>query len=330
MKKGFRLALCGLGLFALAGFGVGLSLLNEAKVNEPSIVLAEGEEPETPEALPCQVVIGSVKHGSITTDIKEGNVGDICTITAKHDILYKISSVSVNGASLIESETTIGEFSFALVEGENKITASFVVDEELCGELTSIVKEASEKDWTNLFTVENVLVLVKWVLDGGILIAIISYYVKDKRLERKLENTVRSTMARIIPEATKETVLAAFNTLLEPTISALKADNIDIKRALAVFSKCFALSQENTPENRRAILDELSGLKIGDLESISEIKKQLEESLQNYAKAYEETLNRIKAISESNTVDKSEEIEPKVEEEVAENEEVINLKQPTE
>lgn len=330
MKKGFKLALCGLGLFALAGFGVGLSLLNEAKVNEPAIVLAEGEEPETPETLPCQVVIDPVKHGSITTDISEGNVGDICTITAKHDFLYKVSYVAVNGVNLIESETTIGEFSFALAEGENKITASFVVDEELCGELSNIVKQASEKDWTNLFTVENVLVLVKWVLDGGVLIAIISYYVKDKRLERKLENTVKGTMARIIPETTKETVLAAFNTLIEPTISALKADNIDIKRALAVFSKCFALGQENTPESRRAILDELSGLKIGDLESINEIKKQLEESLQNYAKAYEETLNRIKAISENNTVVETKEVEAKVEETEVKTEEVINIKQPTE
>ena len=189
MKKGIKLALFGLGLFALGGLGVGLTLKQEAKINEPMIVFAEGEEDETPEALPCQVLIEATKHGSIITDITEGNVGDICTITAKHDLLYKVGAVSVNGVALIESETTSGEFSFALVEGENKITATFVIDEELCGDLTDIIREASEKDWDNLFTVDNVIVLVKWVLDGGILIAIIRYYVKDKRLEKRLKIT---------------------------------------------------------------------------------------------------------------------------------------------
>ena len=192
MKRSIKLALFGVGLFALTGLGVGLSLKQEAKVNEPMIVLAEGEDPvdpetpETPETLPCQVVIGTTKHGSIKTDITEGNVGDICTITAKHDLLYKVGSVSVNGVALIESETTSGEFSFALAEGENKITATFVIDEELCGDLSDIIREATEQDWNNLFTVDNVIVLVKWVLDGGILIAMIRYYVKDKRLEKKL------------------------------------------------------------------------------------------------------------------------------------------------
>ena len=95
MKKQLKLALCGLGLFAIAGLGVGLSLKQEAKLNEPMIVMADGDEAEEPEVveLPCKVVISPVKHGSVSTNIIEGNVGDICVITAKHDLLYKVSRV---------------------------------------------------------------------------------------------------------------------------------------------------------------------------------------------------------------------------------------------
>lgn len=335
MKKGIKLALFGVGLFALAGFGVGLTLKQEAKINEPIIVLAEGEGTETEtetEVLPCQVVIEAVEHGSITTDISEGNVGDICTITAKHDLLYKVSHVSVNGVELIESETISGEFSFALVEGTNTITASFVVDEELCGSLTDIINEAIEQDWDNLFTVENVITLVKWVLDGGILIAMIRYYVKDKKLEKKLEDKVQSTVQKIIPETTKNTVVATVEKVIEPMFTEIKADYIEMMKALGIFAKCTALSQENTPDSRRAILDELSGLKIGDLETIGEVKKYIEEMVEKHNKAYEETLAAIKELGQKQDayIGNVEEVSVKEEEPEIEQEETEIKKQATE
>lgn len=317
MKKGIKLALFGLGLFALGGLGVGLTLKQEAKLNEPMIVLAEGEEEGGEETtLPCQVLIDPIKHGSVTTDITEGNVGDICTITAKHDLLYKVGSVSVNGVALIESETTSGEFSFALVEGENKITASFVIDEELCGDLTDIIREATEKDWNNLFTVENVITLVKWVLDGGILIAMIRYYVKDKRLEKRLENKVQDTMQQLVPQMTQKVVVDTITKVIEPMFNETKADYVEMMKGLNVFAKCMALAQENTPESRRAILDELSGLKIGDLETIGEIRKSIEEMIERHNKVYEETLAAIKELGEKQTSYIGE--EPKAEEVVEE------------
>lgn len=331
MKKGIKLALFGVGLFALAGLGVGLSLHSEAKSIEPLIVLAE-EEPEQveePEVLPCQVVIDSVSHGSVTTNIVEGNIGDICIVTAKHDLLYKVAGASVNGIALIESETTSGEFSFALVEGENRISVSFVVDEELCGSLTNIVREASEKDWNNLFTVENVIVLVKWVLDGGILIAMIRYYVKDKRLEKKLENKVQETVTAIVPEVTKQAVVTTVEQVVTPVFTEIKSDYVELMKGFNVFAKCMALSQENTPESKRAILDELSGLKIGDLETIGEVKKYIEDMVERHNKAYEETLDAIKQLGKKTGANIDSAEEPKVVEE--EPKVIVNdKKQPTE
>lgn len=298
MKKNSKLALFGASLLALVGVGFGLaSVAHIEQTSAPMIVLAEGEEPEEPAALPCQVSIEPVKHGSVEVSITEGNVGDICIVTAKHELLYKVGVVSVNGTALVESETTSGEFSFALVEGENKLSVSFVVDEELCGTLTNIVKEASEKDWTNLFTLENLFVLIKWVLDGGILIAVIRYYVKDKKLAKKLENKVEETVKAVVPETTKNIVVSTIEQVITPMFSTMEANNLEIMKAMNIFAKCMALGQENTPEARRAILDELSGLKIGDLETIGEVKKQIEDMVARHTKAFEDTLAAIQELS---------------------------------
>lgn len=313
MKKNLKLLVCGLGLFVLGGIGLGLTVANNI---EPNVVYAEDEEPaeptdptdptdpepEEPEVIeyPCHVVIVSAKHGSVTTDITEGNIGDICTITAQHDLLYKIESCVANNVILEEDPDISGKFTFALIEGENIISVKFVVDEELCGALTKIVEEASDHDWSKLFTVENAIVLVKWLLDGGILIALIRYYVKDKRLEKKLEAKVQDTINKIIPDTTKDTVLKTVEEVITPMFVETKADYIQLMGAMNVFAKCMALAQEGTVDSKRAILDELSGLKIGDLETLGEVKKSIEEMVERHRRAYEETLAAIKALGEKN------------------------------
>ena len=331
MKKGIKLLLCGLGLFALGGIGMGLSV---AKSYAPVVAYAEGEEPEEPsepevveEELPCKVVIAEVKHGSVEVDIKEGNVGDICTIMARHDLLYKVEGCVANGVLLEEDPEISGKFCFALIEGDNIIGVSFVVDEELCGALTKIVQEASDQDWTRLFTVENAIVIVKWLLDGGILIAMIRYFVKDKRLEKKLEDKVQETINKQIPETTKQVVLATVEQVITPMFTETKADYVELMKAANVLAKCFALAQEGTTDSKRAILDELSGLKIGDLETIGEVKKAIEEMVERHTKAYNDTLAAIKELGEKN---KEYIGEPKVEEAKEEPAKIEENKQATE
>lgn len=303
MKKFLKkIALVGLGLLAFCGIGLGIYHSTIAQ-NEPLVMAkaegTEGEDTTTPIEM-ATVVIEKAQHGTITTNITSGNVGDICVVTAKHDVFYKIESVLMNGTALIESEEISGEYSFALVAGENKITATFVIDEELCGTFSTMIEEASNKDWTNLFSVENIIIIVKWVLDGGVLIALLRYYVKDKKLEKALENKVQETISEIIPDATKETVIANIEKVITPMFTQLTADNVETKKALSVFAKCMALSQENTAESRRAILDELSGLKVSDLSTIGDIKKYIEELVEKQKETYLETLKAIDQISESN------------------------------
>ena len=214
-------------------------------------------------------------------------------------MLYKIKGVYVNGTALIEDENTSGLFVFSLVEGENKITAEFVVDEELCGTLTDIISEATNKDWTNLFSMENVITLVKWLLDGGVLIAMVRYFVKDKRLADKLEEKVKETCEKIVPDNTKNAVIENTKTIIEPMFNQVVQDGALARQLMGIMVKCMVLMQQNTPEAKIAILDEFEKLKgIADLDSIANIKKYIEEAVSQHSKAYEETLARIKNISE--------------------------------
>lgn len=298
----------GLGVVSLFGFGLisaqnttydtgkiclkANSLLEgEGEVTEPDTGTTDtegtpstdGTETETdpePEVYESQVVLTACSHGQVTVDKTEGHVGDIITIMAIHDMLYKIDAVSVNGTTLVESEETSGKFTFALVAGENKIEAKFKIDEELCGELSKIIDQAMSGDWTNLFSVENVITLVSFLLNGGILVAIARYFIKDKRLEAKVEAKIEDVIKQIIPDSTKNTVLTTIEKFITPYFANIEAQFENVENALTVFSRCLALAQENTPEARIAITKELSSLSLSDQVAISNVQKNLQEFME--------------------------------------------------
>ena len=333
MKRVFKvLFLCGV-LSAISGFSIKPKASNNflpqnvlrAEEGEPtSETPISSEEPTSSEeepisepeiAKPCVVIIDKSEHGSLSVDINEGEIGDIVTVTAKHDFLYRVESVTVNGTALIESEKTSGLYQFALVEGENKLAAKFVVDEELCGDLSTIIKQASDKDWTNLFTLENVLTILKWLIDGGVLIAVIRYFVKDKKLADKIETTIVSHINDKMPDTVKKAVVSETKYVIEPMFNKMLQGEVMTRQCVYSMVKCMALMQQNTPESRLAILNELEKLNgVIDTESLADIKKYIQEAVADYAKAFEETLARLNHIGEQHqeVVDNngSEEVKP--------------------
>lgn len=314
MKKKF-LGLAVLGLLTMCGIGLGATH-NIAAVHaddeisvesnsEESLISEESEEDESEEesvvVSSCSVVLPKLEHGDISADKLEGEVGEVVTLSIEPELLYVVKTTTVNGVTLAEDKETKGVYSFALVEGENVVSVDIVIDEELLGVFSTMVEQAKNKDWTHLFSVENVLVIVKWVLDGGILIAVITYFVKDKKLSQKVIDAVQEIIGKIIPEKTKETVLGAVKEEIEPLFRSMMANDVDIMKTMNVFAKCMALSQENTPESRRAILDELSNLKVGDQNTINEIKKYIEDFVNNERKSFEDAMNNLNKISEKNS-----------------------------
>lgn len=298
MKKGkiIALSLLTLGLFgAVTAGAVVLAQHNESAI----AIRAEGEDPVDPvdpESNAATVVINKVAHGTVEADVMEGVEGDICTLNIKAEILYVVSSVKVNGTALVEDEDISGLYKFAMVKGENVVDVSIVVDNNLLGDLSSIYAQMRDKDWTHLFSVENVLRIVTFVLNGGILSAVICYVIRDKKLAAKVEKTTRATLSDIVPETTKNIIIQSVRDFIEPMFAQMKADNVEMMKALGVFAKVLALAQEDTPESRIAIINMLSELKISDEKTLAEVKSYIDKFFADNLKKYEDILKKIEEI----------------------------------
>ena len=289
MKKiGLLLSVLGL------GFGIGLGFVKS------SPVMVKAEEEIVEPVVEATVVLPKLQHGNIEATILEGNIGDICTLNIRPEILYVIQSVSVNGTALVEDEHISGLYSFSLVSGENSVAVEIVVNEELLGEMSTIYAQARDKDWTNLFTVENLITLIKWIFDCGILIAIIRYYVRDKRLASKLEKATKDELNNIIPQTTRDTVVATVKDVMEPMFAQLKADNLEIMRGMSAFARAMALAQQDTPESRVAILELLSQLNLSDEKTLAEVKAYIDRLFEERLNNYNTVMDSLNKISEDN------------------------------
>lgn len=307
MKKGLKLFFGALlGVFTVGGAVLALNH------NNFTTVYAEEEA-----NFECTVEIGAFEHGEVTVDRTEGFIGEVVTVTVKHDLFYVVDYVKVNDVNLVESETTSGLYTFTLVEGVNKLSVNFVVDQELLGTFSTMYEQASNKDWTNLFSLKNVITIVSFVLNSGILIYIIRYFVKDKKLAEKIEKGVTEKFEEIIPEKTKEAVIKQTEEVLTPVFANISGYQEEIIRVLGCLTKCMALMQENTPESRRAVLEELSNLNIGDISVIESAKAIIEEFANNKKKEVEDLIEEL--INIKSTEEPKE--EPKIEEHLNEEKE---------
>ena len=290
MKKLKLFSLLGLGILSTFGLLLGAmhnsghsALYAEPEQAEPAADPVDDpvDDPITDpvddeEEFECQVILGTAKHGKLKADKLEGHVGDLVTLNADADIFYLVKSLTVNGTALVEDEETSGKYVFALVEGENKVAVTFAIDQELFGELSGIVEQISNGDWTNVFSLKNLIIIVSVLLNGGLLIAIVRYYIKDKKLAKRVENKVESTVEKVLPRTARDIIVKALEDLMTPYFAKMEASNEQTQEAMTVLCRCFALAQEDTPESKIAITKELSSLKLSDKASITQVEERIQ------------------------------------------------------
>lgn len=290
MKKKFLL----LGvLLGIAGLGCGFIPMKE------SIKPVYAEE----EVATYTISYSQPEHGKIVIDEEDlsGNVGGSVDININPSIFYLIKSVTVNGNALVESETTKGLYSFSPVAGENKLEVEIVLDEALFGEFNTIARQVEAKDWASIFSVETVLRLVGIVLNSGLLVACVAYFIKDKRLADKVGNVTKKTLENTITPEVKAKVEEAIKEALKEPFEKMDASSLRIMQAMAVFSKCMALAQEDTAESRKAIIDELTSLEIGDLATLEQIRQFIKDEVEAKNKIFESNLKKLQEIKEANS-----------------------------
>lgn len=266
---------------------------------EPEVeVEGSGDVKEEPEVFECKVVIKEAAGGTLIGDVIEGHVGDIVTLTVVPGILYELEAIYVNNVKLEPTEE--GVYQFVLVEGENTITYSFVVSDEKVEEIAQLIDKVKNKDWDNIFTVDNLIIFLQWVVttfcSGGFFITLIKLK-KNKAMTIEDLNTNVNTNIRKDVNQTVENVL--INTIAPIVDNVLNAI-VDIKNITNVLTRCTILSQENTPEARLAILKEIDNINKSQEDLTQTVKNLINEEIQRNNEAVKERDQAIEQLKKTN------------------------------
>lgn len=269
------------------------SVVSTSSSDITSSDISDITETSTEVEYPCKVVISDVSYGDILTDLTEGNVGDIVTIYAKPYVLCSIEYVKVNGVDLIADES--GNYSFSLVEGENVITAVFKIDQEQVSKIATLFESAKAGNWQDIFNMENLFTVIGWtittLLSSGFFVTLLKY----KKIKTTTADNTTEIAKAAIDDNLSQAVTTFLKTTLGPTFDTISAKLSSTEEVCKVLARCFVLSQENTPESRLAIIQELTKLQTTN----ENLTAQVKEIINNEIKKNEELKNaKVKAIEE--------------------------------
>jgi len=285
-------------IFAFLGvLGIGLSFFLVNKVyasDETSGTEEQAQETEASQDIyPCKVVTSLGKGGDVMFDIEEGNVGDIVTAYVKADFLFNVTSIQINGVSIeLNSD---GKYQFALIEGENVFSAEFKINNEKLTEIAELINGVQEEGFASLFTVSNLLNAVSWLisllLSSGFFITLI----KNKKIKTKTIDEIVEIVKETLGVENAKILREFLGNIIGPALDTITLKVDSTNDCMKVFCRCFVLAQDDTPENRLAIINELTKLNDNDENLTNQIRAIVKEE----QKAQEEKIiARDKAIEE--------------------------------
>ena len=227
-------------------------------------------EDTTTTTYPCTIEYALEGYGDITCDIEGGNVGDVATLTIAPYVFCKLSNVKVNGVDLVANES--GVYSFALIEGVNTISATFVFDEEQLGQLSGYLNQAQEEGLASLFTMENLMQLISWAISllmgSGFLIT----WIKTKTIKSATSESVKNECISASKDTISSSLSDFLTTQLSPMLQTLSEKLNNTDEICQTLARCMVLAQENTPESRLAIIEELTKLKTSSVDLADAVK----------------------------------------------------------
>lgn len=275
-------------------FGAKIVNAEETIESEPTTE----SEPSEAITYPCKVISSIGDGGNALFDIEEGNVGDLVTAYIKPDFLFVVESIQINGASVAISSDN--KYQFNLVEGENIVSATFVISNEKLTEISNLIKGVEENGISSIFTVSNLLTFVSWAislfLSSGFFITLI----RNKKIKSQTIEQVSNTVVETL-ESNNAQILKEFITnLIGPSLETITTKMDGMDDCIKVFCRCFVLAQDDTPENRLAIIEELTKLNNNDEALTKQIRSIVKEEQAAQEAKIEETNKAIEALKESN------------------------------
>ena len=269
------------------------SLAMVAPLSKSNLAYAEEVQVEETVTYSSTVTIASQKGGEIIVDILEGNAGDKATAHVSPYVLYKIENVTVNGVNLTANEE--GNYEFLLVEGENIISATFVVDNEELGAIANLLADAKDGEWEEILTLSNLITVVYWLITTIFTSGFFVTLLKSKKIKAKTTEEITAIVEKIVSSKLGDGVKSFLQDTILPLFEQYNVKINYTEETCKVLARCFALSQENTPEARLAIINELTKFKTAEKDLNEEVTKIINEQI---AKNEEEKAQLNKTIAE--------------------------------
>lgn len=299
MKKNWALLCCVLFMVA-AILGMGGCIAHSyqhqsiAYADEIEELPVEEEEVE----YPCKVIIAEASYGDVLADIEGGEIGDICTLIAKPYVLCSIKSIQVNGVDLTVTEE--GYYQFALVEGENVITAEFKIDQEQVAAMMAIYEQTKEKGLASLFTMENLLALIGYAISilmgSGFLIT----WLKTKTIKSATAKNIEDVVVTCLSTSNTDALNKFLKEIFGPSFDKISESLKSTQEICRVLARCMVLAQEDTPEARLAIIKELTNLNEGDKDLAAQVKAIIAEQQAEQQAAEKQKADAIAELEAAN------------------------------
>lgn len=191
-------------------------------------------------------------------------------------------------------------------EDEKKEDDSTKTDEEKKDDSTSTDDEKKEetknelKEWlSKFFEPQQVAMIMTWI---AYISTIIGLFYKFYQMAKEKNLTAKNVKDEIMSELGDKINESVANQLTTSVLSISKMVK-NQNEVLALLTKVMALSQENTPESRVAILELISQLGVVKDEEIEEMKETINKEVEDKKAAEEETNKSVDTIIENHKVE---------------------------
>ena len=189
-------------------------------------------------------------------------------------------------------------------EGETEPTTP--KEDEKKDDSTSTDEEKKEetknelKEWlSKFFEPQQVAMIMTWITYIGTIIGLIAKCYSLAKQKTLTADNVKEAVLEKLGDKVDEAVANQLSSSIVSITKMIKNQN----ETLALLTKVMALSQENTPESRVAILDLISRLGVIDNSEIQEIKETINKEVEDKKAAEEETNKSVDTIIENHKVE---------------------------
>ena len=152
------------------------------------------------------------------------------------------------------------------------------------------------KEWlSKFFEPQQVAMIMTWITYIGTIIGLIAKCYSLAKQKTLTADNVKEAVLEKLGDKVDEAVANQLSSSIVSITKMIKNQN----ETLALLTKVMALSQENTPESRVAILDLISRLGVIDNSEIQEIKETINKQVEDTKVAEEKTNESVDTIIET-------------------------------